>query len=111
MEQIKPALDQFITALKETDTYRNFETQKKILSQDPELKRRLDDWRRENYRFMQEADGDRIYEESDRMAREWDEICQDERAFDYLIAEHAYYKMIQDIREYYFEAVFNDEEG
>ncbi|MBO6015537.1 MAG: YlbF family regulator [Lachnospiraceae bacterium] len=109
-EQIKPTLDQIMNSIKEIDVCKNFEHQKQLLDRDPKLKERVDDWRMRYYHFMQVADADQIYEASDRMAKEWEDICSDQVAFDFLVAEHEYYKFIQELREYLMESLFSDYE-
>ncbi|MBR1691450.1 MAG: YlbF family regulator [Lachnospiraceae bacterium] len=108
MDEIKAELDKFVATLKRSELYRNYERQKKLLSQNPELKQKVDSLRQKNFHFRMGANEDQIFEESDWILREMEEVRRDPQVHEFLKAELAYCKMIQDIREYFSRAMFVD---
>lgn len=108
MDQILPALDEFIAILKKSEIYQNYEEQKNRLSQNPELKRKVDEFREKNYLYNKRMDGYQLFEESDQLVSEMEELRRDSQVHEFLKVELAYCKMIQDIREYLVENMFAD---
>lgn len=108
MDQILPALDEFLAVLKQSETYQNYEIQKERLSQNPELKKKVDEIREKNYLYQKRMDSNQLFEESDHLVREMEELRRDPQVHEFLKVELAYCKMIQDIREYLLENMFAD---
>lgn len=108
MEEMKEAMQQFIAALKDTETYKNYERYKNLLSQNPELKQKVDSYREKNFLFQRNCNGDVIFEESDRLLREMEEIRKDPLVHEFLKDELAYCKMIQKIKDYFLETISVD---
>ena len=52
------AIDNFIGFLKDTDIYKEYRSALEELNKDPDLKRRVDDFRQRNYNFQQSDDID-----------------------------------------------------
>ena len=52
------AIDNFIGFLKDTDIYKEYRSALEELNKDPDLKRRVDDFRMRNYNFQQSDDID-----------------------------------------------------
>ena len=52
------AIDNFIGFLKDTDIYKEYRSALEELNKDPDLKRRVDDFRQRNYNFQQSEDID-----------------------------------------------------
>ena len=58
MADIDEAIENFIASLKDTDIYREYVSTLEELNKDPDLKRRVDDFRKRNYNFQQSEDID-----------------------------------------------------
>ena len=108
MEELREAMQQFLTALKETETYRNYERYKELLTKNPDLKQKVDAYREKNFVFQQCCDGDVIFEETDHLIREMEELRRDPLVHEFLKDELAYCKMIQNIRDYFLNAMSVD---
>ena len=63
MLELQEQLDDFIVNLKETEVYREFEEQKRRLCEQPELKQRVDDFRRRNYEIQTRAYQENIFDD------------------------------------------------
>ena len=108
IDQIIPALDQFIEMLKQSSIYKSYETQKERLSQNPELKQKVDAVRERNYLYNKRMDGNQLFEESDQLLRDVEELQRDSGVHEFMEAELAYCKMVQDIMEYLEQNLFAD---
>lgn len=108
MDEMKDAMRQFLAALKETETYKNYERYKELLSQNPELKQKVDSYREKNYVFQQRCNGDVIFEEADNLLREMAELEKEPLVHEFLRNELAYCKMIQNIKDYFLNAISVD---
>ena len=90
------AIDNFIGFLKDTDIYKEYRSALEGLNKDPELKRRVDDFRQRNYNFQQSEDID--LNEYDQFRSEMVGFrASDQRVDAFLDAELALCRMIQDV--------------
>ena len=90
------AIDNFIGFLKDTDIYKEYRSALEELNKDPELKRRVDDFRQRNYNFQQSEDIN--LNEYDQFRSEMVGFrASDQRVDAFLDAELALCRMIQDV--------------
>lgn len=90
------AIDNFIGFLKDSDIYKEYRSALEELNKDPELKRRVDDFRQRNYNFQQSEDID--LNEYDQFRSELVGFrASDQRVDAFLDAELALCRMIQDV--------------
>ncbi len=90
------AIDNFIGFLKDSDIYKEYRSALEELNKDPELKRRVDDFRQRNYNFQQSEDID--LNEYDQFRSEMVGFrASDQRVDAFLDAELALCRMIQDV--------------
>ena len=108
MEEMRDAMQQFLIALKDTETYRNYERYKELLTMNPELKQKVDAYREKNFVFQQRCNGDVIFEEVDHLMKEMEELRRDPLVHEFMKDELAYCKMIQNIRDYFLNAISVD---
>ena len=108
MEEMQEAMQHFLAALRETETYKNYQRYKELLSKNPELKQKVDAYREKNFVFQQRCNGDVIFEEADNFIREMEELRKDPLVHEFMKDELAYCKMIQHIEEYFLNAISVD---
>lgn len=108
MLELQEQLDDFIVNLKETEVYREFEEQKRRLCEQPELKQRVDDFRRRNYEIQTRAYEENIFDEVERFQRETEHLRDIPVVHDFLAAELALCRMIQKVTATIVEAVSED---
>ena len=90
------AIDNFIGFLKGSDIYKEYRSALEELNKDPELKRRVDDFRQRNYNFQQSEEID--LNEYDQFRSEMVGFrASDQRVDAFLDAELALCRMIQDV--------------
>lgn len=104
MKDIQKAVDTFIEAIKNSDTYHEYVLQNERVRQVPGLKEKIDAYRKKNYEF-QSYEGDDIFEKVDELEREMDEIKEDPLVRAYLAAELELCRMVQNINVSIAEAV------
>ena len=91
--------DKFIDTLKETDIYTNYVKQLEILEAYPDLKKGRDEFRERNFRLQNESDSETLFDEVDRLNREYEHFCSNPIVNNYLDAEVAFCRMFQKINE------------
>lgn len=108
MLEIQKQLDDFIVDLKNTQVYREYEEQLQKLSEQPELKQRVDDFRRRNYEIQTRTYEEHIFDEVERFQRESERLRDIPVVHDFLAAELAFCRMIQKVTATIVEAVSED---
>ena len=104
MEYIEAALQTYIAALKGSEVYQEYRRALDELKKNPDLKRRVDDFRQRNYNFQQSEDID--LNEYDQFRSELVGFrASDQRVDTFLDAELALCRMIQDISYRITEAI------
>lgn len=108
MLELQEELDEFIAKLKHTKVYLEYEEQKNRLCEQPELKQRVDDFRRRNYEIQTRAYPDNIFDEMERFQKESEHLRDIPIVNDFLAAEIAFCRMIQKVTLTIVEAVSED---
>lgn len=108
MLELHEELDEFIVKLKKTQVYIEYEEQKKRICQQPELKQRVDDFRRRNYEIQTSVYSENIFDEVERFQKESEHLRDNPIVHDFLAAELALCRMIQKVTTTIVEAVSED---
>ena len=108
MLEIQKQLDEFIVELKRTKVYHDYQEQLRRLSADPQLKQRVDDFRRRNYEIQTQAQQQNMFDEMERFQRESEHLRDIPIVHDFLSAELALCRMIQKVTTTIVEAVSED---
>lgn len=108
MKEVQEVLERLVTLLKDTDTFKNYEIQKQKMQEFPELKHQVDEYREKYYLFLQNADGDRIFEETENFLQESDRLRSNSQVNDFLKAELDYCKMTQNVTDYILQEMSVD---
>ena len=90
-------ISSLLEAFKESPEYVEFQKQNEILKQKPELKKRVDDFRGDNYRVQNECGSDNLFDVVEQMGKESAELRRHPEVNAYLDAELALCKMMQKI--------------
>lgn len=89
----------FIEKLAEMEVCKEFARQKQQIKRFPELKEKIDAFRQENFRLQTETDSDTLFDEIDRFEQEYAEFRKNPIVNDFLAAELAFIRMIQEVNE------------
>ena len=77
-------------------------------TQYPDLKKQIDEFRYRNFKLQNETDADRLFDETDRFEREYEEFRKNPIVSDFLAAELAFCRMYQEIQSVLGEAFAKD---
>jgi cell fate (sporulation/competence/biofilm development) regulator YlbF (YheA/YmcA/DUF963 family) len=94
MSDIEGAIDQLVNAIHESDVYREYDELRDKVNQNPELKQQIDEFRHKNYE-LQNSDAD--FEKLEEFEKEYSQFREIPLVSDYLAAELAFCRMMQDI--------------
>lgn len=95
MNQVQEATETLIVAIKESEEYNRYQRAKQELKRYPLLKQQADEFRKKNY-DMQNSRMD-IFEEADKLQREYAEVINHPVVREYLTAENAFCRIVQQI--------------
>lgn len=105
MKMIEQATAEFIAAIRQTEEYREYSIQKEKISRYPELKEQIYEYRRKNYEFQLLSDSDELFEKIDAFQQEYEQFREDPLVSDFLAAELAFCRMMQEINVSIIEGV------
>ena len=88
---------QLNACIKDSDVYKNYQYCKDKLRQKPEKLQQLMEFRKKNYLLQNSQGTVDLYEETDRMENEYREFRKNPMASEYLAAENALCKIVQQI--------------
>ena len=90
-------ISSLLEAFKESPEYVEFQKQNEIFKQKPELKKRVDAFRGDNYRVQNECGSDNLFDVVEQMGKESAELRRHPEVNAYMDAELALCKMMQKI--------------
>lgn len=96
MEQMREALDALLAAIRTSEEYKNYQDIKARIHEKPEVEKRVNDFRKRNYQMQNQNDSD-LFKDMDKLEREKTRICENPLAAEYLAAELAFCRIIQEI--------------
>lgn len=103
MSKIDDALQQLITAVLDSEVYREFDMQRDRMNQHPELKAKVDEFRERVFE-LQTSD-DNGFDKMEQVENEYSEFIEDSLGYDFLTAELALCRMMQDLNMRLTEAI------
>lgn len=95
MNNIDNAVDRLIEAIAESDIYCEYLTQLERVKEQPELKNQIDDFRKRNYELQTGGDAD--FDKIKQFEKENEDFRENPYVSDFLAAELAFCRMMQDI--------------
>ena len=100
---VENAMHHMIAVIKESEIYQEYRLQLEKVKQQPELKAQIDEFRTRNYLLQVSRDNelDKIYE----LEREYEDFRENPLVSDFLAAELAFCRMMQEINSRLTEAM------
>ena len=108
MLEIQGELNEFIDVLKNTQAYKEYHLQKEIMKEHPDLKKQIDEFRQKNYELQCKTYPDNIFDEMDRFQKQYEQFREIPMVHDFLAAELALCRMVQDVTGKIMESVSVD---
>ena len=97
-ENVNEAVEQLIGASRNTDAYLEYQRQLVRVKEQPELKRQIDDFRTRNFELQTSKDTN--FDKIDQFTRENEAFRENPLVSDFLAAELAFCRMMQEIGLY-----------
>ena len=96
-EKLESELLKFVQAIKESDVSRKYYEQRERLKDCPEQYKRVNEFRRRNFEIQNTSQQDELFEKMDAFEKEYEEFREDSMVDDFLRAELAFCRMMQEI--------------
>ena len=97
MDEITKCINELLAAVKDSEEYRTYKKQEEILSRNPELWQRVDQFRSNNFKLQNEANRDELFSVVGQLSRESKELRRIPEVNAFLDAELALCKLLQRI--------------
>lgn len=95
---VAEATEKFVEEIKKSDTYREYDWQKRKLKENPELFEEVREFRRKNFALQTEAaHSDELFEKLDAFEREHEKFRENPLVDNFLRAELAFCRMMQEV--------------
>lgn len=95
MSKLDNAVEQLIEAILDSEIYREYDAQRNRVNQYPELKAQIDEFRKKN--FLLQRSEDNAFEKIEQFEKEYADFREDPMVSEFLAAELAFCRMMQDI--------------
>lgn len=105
MNRVDAALAELVSAIIDSQEYRELGQQLEIMKGHPELKNQIDEFRRENYILQNSAQSDELFDKLDEFTRRYEDFRKNPLVDPFLDAELEFCRMIQKVNEEIVEAV------
>ena len=103
MSKLDNAVERLIEAILDSEIYREYDAQRNRVNQYPELKAQIDEFRKRN--FMLQRSEDNAFEKIEQFEKEYADFRENTLVSEFLAAELAFCRMMQDINLQVTEAV------
>lgn len=103
MNTIDIALSRLASAILDSQEYREYDLQLKRVTEHPELKAQIDEFRKRNYELQTSADT--AFEKIEEFEEKYSDFRQNPMVSDFLAAELAFCRMMQNINLHLTEAL------
>lgn len=95
--RIEEATKKFAAYIQETDTYKEYRYQREKIKKQPELYDKVNEFRQRNFDLQNESDSDDLFDRMEEFEREYAKFRENPMVEDFLRAELAFCRMMQDI--------------
>ena len=95
--QIEEATKKFAAYIQESDTYKEYWYQREKIKKQPELYDKVNEFRQKNFDLQNEADSEELFDKMEAFEKEYAKFRQNPMVEDFLRAELAFCRMMQDI--------------
>ena len=104
MNKINNTVELLIAAILDSPEYRAYDEQRNKVNQFPELKAKIDEFRERNYLLQISDDADAL-EKLEQFEREYSDFLEEPLVADFLAAELAFCRMMQDVNLHITESL------
>lgn len=97
MESFDKLTEIYIEDLKKTPTYKQYRDKLKALKKDDEMWEKVTEYKNKRFELLANCSSDELYDKADWFERDYAYIYENKQAREYLEAEAALCRLIQDI--------------
>lgn len=102
-KQMKNASEKFVRSIKETDTYKRYYYQLGKIKKNPGLFEKVNEYRVKNFEIQNNSQGRELFEKMDTFEKEYEKLRENPIVDDFLRAELALCRMMQEVNIYITE--------
>lgn len=95
--QMEEAVKKFAAYIQQSDTYKEYWEQREKLKKQPELYDKVNEFRQRNFDIQNESDSEDLFDKMEAFEREYAKFRENPMVEDFLRAELAFCRMMQDI--------------
>ena len=95
--QMEEATKKFAACIQDTDTYKEYLYQREKIKKQPELYDKVNEFRQKNFDLQNESDSEDLFDRMEAFEQEYAKFRQNPMVEDFLRAELAFCRMMQDI--------------
>lgn len=103
MSGVEKALEQLVAEILVSDIYKEYDIQRNKVNEVPDLKEKINEYRIKNFELQMSEDN--ALDKIDQFEREYAEFRENPLVSDFLAAELAFCRMIQQINTHIAEAI------
>lgn len=96
-EIVRKATERFVEEIRKSHIYQEYNIQKEKIKRQPELFKRVGEFRQRNFALQSSAQGDELLEKLDAFEKEFEEFRANPLVDDFLRAELAFCRMMQKV--------------
>lgn len=93
------AAKEFAETIQKSDTYQKYYFQREKIKRQPDLYDKVNEYRRKNYELQNTADSEDLFDRMEAFEKEYEKFRENPLVDDFLRAELAFCRMMQDINE------------
>lgn len=95
--RMEEATKKFAAYIQQSDTYKEYRNQREKLKKHPELYDKVNEFRQRNFDIQNESDSEDLFDKMEAFEREYAKFRENPMVEDFLRAELAFCRMMQDI--------------
>lgn len=103
--QMQVAFDEFMRTIRESEIYKEYCYQLGKIKKNPELFEEINEYRHRNFEIQNTCQGDELFEKMDAFEKEYEKFREDPIVDDFLTAELAFCRLMQEINIYIMEGL------
>lgn len=97
MTEVEQAIENLLSVIRQTEEYENFRYQLNKINQQPELRRQVDEFRKENFALQNDTPEDQMLQKSEEFEEKYQTFRENPLVNDFLTAETAFCRRMQEI--------------
>ena len=103
MNNVDNAVEHLISSIKESDVYKKYKEKLSEVNEYPDLKKQIDEFRTRN--FIMQNSNEVAFDKLEKFEKEYEDFRENPLVADFLAAELAFCRMMQEVENHITEAL------